>query len=71
MLGIFASFLIIIIYDLKTTILTTNNRAKTMVVYFMLMAVSLTVSVFMESGRPLLSPAVIIEDIMKNLGVVK
>jgi len=67
---VLAVFFILVLYDLQRFI-RKKKQAKVYIIYFFLMAASLTVSLLLAAGKRPASPAQWIEGIFKMIGVVK
>ena len=63
-IGLIAIFGVVVLIDLPG-LLKTNQRAKTMIVYFFLLAAGLTISILQILGKAPVSPAKIIEKMVK------
>lgn len=64
--GVIAGFLIIILLDIPT-LLKTNQRKKTAIIYFVLISVGFTISLLLVLDKAPTSPSILIEDIIKNI----
>lgn len=64
--GVIAAFLSIILLDIPT-LLKTNKRKKTAIIYFALILVGFTISFLLVLDKAPTSPSVLIEDIIKNI----
>ncbi len=62
--GLIVIFAIVVLFDL-TGLMKTNNRTKSMVVYFSLIALGLTFSLLYVIDKAPSSPAVIMERIIR------
>jgi len=63
-LGVAAIFGAIVLLDLRS-LLQTNNRIKTMIIYFFLIALGFTISLLYIIGQAPPSPAVLMERIIR------
>jgi hypothetical protein len=68
MLAVISAFIIIVLWDIRS-LLKDKDRVKTMIIYFIFIGASLTVSLLLSIGKRPLSPAKIIEYILRTLGV--
>ncbi|WP_028308812.1 hypothetical protein [Desulfitibacter alkalitolerans] len=64
-IGLIAIFSVIVFIDLPGLLKKTNQRAKTMIVYFFLLAAGLTISIMQLLEKAPVSPAKIIEKMVK------
>ena len=64
-IGLIAIFSVIVFIDLPGLLKKTNQRAKTMIVYFFLWAAGLTISIMQLLEKVPVSPAKIIEKMVK------
>lgn len=62
--GIIVIFAMVVLLDLPG-LLKTNNRIKTMVIYFSLIALGLTISLLLITGQAPESPAAIMERMVR------
>lgn len=63
-LGVIFVFIIIILIDFRC-LLKANNRGKTMFFYFLIIIVNLTISIILISGLEIISPAMILEKLVR------
>lgn len=63
-LGIIIVFGLIVLFDLRS-LLKVSPRTKTMVTYFLIIGINLTVSILLISGLELMSPAMIFEKLVR------
>lgn len=63
-IGLIAAFCIVLLIDIPG-LLKTNNRIKTTIVYIFLIAAGFTISLLLVTDKAPVSPAKIIENIVK------
>lgn len=63
-------FIIIVLWDMKG-LLRCKHRGRIMTVYFILISLGLTIGILVSSGRRPTSPAEVIEQFIKILGVAQ
>lgn len=63
-LGVIIIFGLIVLIDLRT-LLKTSDRIKTMVFYFLIIGINLTISILLISGLDIISPAMGIEKLVR------
>ena len=71
MIVIIIIFIIIVIFDMKTILLKTNKRLKTITIYFSFIIISFVVSLLLYADKNPISPAIIIEGALKSIKVIQ